>query len=254
MKIAIVTGASSGIGMEFVKMIDKKSSGLDEIWVIARRKERLETLQYHVHRPLRILAMDLSQKESLDQFKELLNKKRPYIRTLVLSAGYGRYGNQIDQDFDDALGMIDVNVRALTGICQSCLKYMVSGGRIIMMSSAAAFLPQPGFGIYAATKSYVLSYARSLGCELKRRGISVTAVCPGPVNTEFFGACGTGGCLRIVKNVFMAEPDRIVRLAWKDAVRRKELSVYGLPMKLFYGAARLIPHKLILKGMGMFVR
>ena len=138
-----------------------------------------------------------------------MDSKKPHIYIAAASAGFGKYGENIDLKMEDALGMADVNVRALTGLVQMSLPYMVRGGRILMLASSAAFLPQPGFGIYAATKAYVLSYARSLRQELKKRDIWVTAVCPGPVKTEFFDHCGSGRALSAMKLFFMADPKKV---------------------------------------------
>ena len=253
MKIAVVSGASSGIGMELVKKIDEKCPMLDEIWVIARRRERLEKLQFQVRRPLRIFPYDLSEKETLDKLKAALDSRHPRIFVVAAAAGFGKYGKNSELPLEDALGMIDVNVRGLTALVNMSLPWMVKGGRIILMGSAAAFTPQPGFGVYAATKAYVLSYGQSLGAELKKSRIHVTTVCPGPVKTEFFDHCGQGPVLSAAKVLFMADPKKVVRQAWKDSMSKKPVSVYGLPMKGFRAAAGLIPHRLIVKAMGLFV-
>lgn len=253
MKIAIVSGASAGMGRELVRTIDEKCSMLDEIWVIARRKERLEKLQFHVRHPLRIFEMDLSKKESIYELQKILDAKKPRIYVLAAGAGFGRYGTNMSMAMEDALGMVDVNVRALTGLCQMALPYMAKGGRMLLFASSAAFIPQPGFSIYAATKAYVLSYARSLGAELRKRRVYVTAICPGPVKTEFFDDCGTGAALSALKLFFMADPKRVVRHAWRDSMNKKPLSVYGLSMKSFRVMAKVVPHGVLVKGMGMFL-
>ena len=253
MKIAVVSGASSGIGREFVKIIDKKCPMLDEIWVIARRRDRLEQLQHHVRRPLRILEMDMADRDKLYELKSLMDHKKPQIYVLAASAGFGKYGANETLAFEDCLGMADVNVTALTALVTMALPYMVKNSRMLLMASSAAFLPQPGFGIYAATKAYVLSYARSLGQELRRRHIYVTAVCPGPVATEFFAVSGSGGTLAAAKKLFMAKPRAVARLAWNDAMAKKNVSVYGLSMKAFRLLAKRLPHRWILKGMGLFI-
>ncbi len=252
MKIAVVSGASSGIGKEFVDIIDKKCGMLDEIWVIARRGQRLEALQHHVRRPLRIIEMDLADREKLLELRALMERKKPQIYVLAASAGFGKYGPNTSLDYNDCVGMTDVNVTALTALVTMSLPYMARGGRILLMASSAAFLPQPGFGIYAATKSYVLSYARSLNQELRRRHIYVTAVCPGPVATEFFEVSGSGGMLAAAKRLFMADARNVARLAWNDSMAKKELSVYGLSIKAFRVLAKVVPHHWILKGMSLF--
>lgn len=251
MKIAVVSGASSGIGRELVKIIDKNCPMIDEIWVIARRKERLERLQFQIHHPLRILPLDLSKEENLLRLKNFMDRKKPHIYVLAASAGFGKYGPNISQKFQDASGMIDLNVRALTGLTQMALPYMAKGSRILLMSSSAAFVPQPGFSIYAATKAYVLSYGLSLRQEMKKRGVFVTTVCPGPVKTEFFDHCGTGETLSAFKLFFMAQPDKVARQAWRDAMKKKELSVYGPAMKIFRIMTRTIPQQWLIKGMGL---
>lgn len=141
--------------------------------------------------------------------------------------------------------MVDLNCRALTRMTLLCLPYMHPGSRIINLASAAAFCPQPYFAVYAATKSYVLSFSRSLGEELKTRGITVTAVCPGPVDTPFFDVSGKPQ--NFLKELTMAQPGPVVHQALKDSRKRKELSIYGLPMKLTYAGTKLLPHKLLLR-------
>lgn len=245
MKIALVTGASSGMGREFAKQISARYSKFDEIWLIARRTERMEEIAAEIKLNSRVISLDLTNPEELQDFKELLETQQPDIKLLVNCAGYGATGPCEEIDCDTQLGMIDLNCRALTAVTTLCLPYISSNSRIIQVGSAAAFIPQPDFAVYAATKAYVLSYSRALRTELKSRKISVTCVCPGPVNTEFFDVAGTK--VKSLKKMVMAEPEDVVEQAIKDAALGNALSIYGKPMKLAYIAGRFLPHKLLMK-------
>ncbi len=250
MKIALITGASSGMGREFALMIPRLYKDLDEIWVIARRLDRLKELEDQVDLPVRIFNGDLTKTAVYNHLIKALEQLDPDIRMLVNAAGYGKIGHYDEIDPEAQLGMIDLNCRALTKITLLCLPYMGKGARIIELASAAAFAPEPAFGTYAASKSYVYSFSRSLNYDLKSRGISVTAVCPGPVDTEFFDRAGSlTGTASIAG---MADPKKVVRQALKDAVRRKPVSVYGIPMKLARAAAKVLPTGISVAFMGAY--
>lgn len=246
MKIAIVTGASSGMGREFVRQLEYFYKNLDEIWVIARRKERLEALAKESRVPLRIFAGDLQKKKVYKELRDALEKEQPDLRMLVNSAGFGKSGSVEEissEKFRIQTDMVDVNCRSLTRMTLLCLPFLRAGSRIVNLASASAFCPQPYFSVYAATKSYVLSFSRSLGEELRKKGIVVTAVCPGPVDTEFFKFSGKPQ--NILKKLTMAKADRVVHQALKDCRSGKSVSVYGIPMKLTYFGTKLLPHGLL---------
>ena len=143
--------------------------------------------------------------------------------------------------------MIDLNCKALTAFTLHSIPFMRKNSRIIQIASAAAFLPQREFSVYAATKSYVYSFSLSLREELRGRGIGVTAVCPGPVATEFFKVAGNEGKLRAVKALFMAKPKRVAVHALIDSVLNRPISIYGLPMKLFYFFSQVLPDTLLMR-------
>lgn len=255
MKAAVVTGASSGIGREFVRQLGYFYKDLDEIWVIARRRERMEQLRKESRVPLRIFEGDLMKKQVYKDYHRALREYVPDIRMLVNAAGFGKSGS-----FTEIAGegkriqtdMIDLNCRALTRMTQMTLPYMKQGSRIINLASAAAFCPQPDFAVYAATKSYVLSFSRALRAELKSGGIYVTAVCPGPVKTEFFTVSGElSGAL---KKLSLAEAPAVVHKALKDSRKRRPLSVYGISMNVARIGAKLLPHGLIIGAEELFMR
>ena len=138
--------------------------------------------------------------------------------------------------------MIDLNCKALTLFTGICLPYVSTHSRIINAASAAAFSPQPGFNVYAATKAYVLSFSRALNAELKSRKVTVTAICPGPVDTEFFDIAGSKGM-----KLKYSDPAKVVTKAIKDAALGNEISVYGVTMKVAEAAAKILPHKVVMK-------
>ena len=248
MKIAIVTGASSGLGAAFVRRLDALG-GLDEIWGVARRGERMEALAAELRTPMRPLALDLTRLESVETLRVLMRKEAPEVAVLVNAAGFGKFGTCADLTLQETCDMIDLNCRGLTEMTCTCLPWMHKGTRIINLASAAAFCPQAKFAVYAATKSYVLSFSRSLAAELKEKGIFVTAVCPGPVDTPFFEVSGKlpGG----MKEAVMADPVQVVKQALIDAKYKKEVSVYGTAMKGAEAATKVLPHGMILKAMSM---
>jgi len=250
MKTAIVTGASSGMGREMVYDLAARFSGLEEIWVIARRRERLEALQGQVPVRLRILALDLSCEEDLQRLEELLKKESPRIKLLVNAAGYGKMGNVGQAGRAEETGMVRLNCETLCAVTHMALPYMDKNSRIIQFASAAAFLPQPGFAVYAASKAFVLSYSRALNQELKDRGIAVTAVCPGPVDTEFFQYVGGLESVPAYKKLFMANPRKVVRQAVRDSMMGRTVSVYGSSMKAFRLLCKVVPHQWILHVLG----
>ncbi len=249
MKIAIVTGASSGMGKEAVIQIADRFGGLDEIWAIARREERLRNLKRQLPVPLRILPLDLTEEDDLNTLRKELKWHTPDVKILINSAGYGKIGKVGDLSLTDESGMVRLNCEALCAVTHLVLPYMSDHSRIIQFASSAAFLPQPKFAIYAATKSFVLSYSRALNAELKPRNISVTAVCPGPVKTEFFDIAETTGHVPLYKKLTMADPKKVVRLALRDSMMGKSVSVYGPLMKAFSLLCKIVPHDILLKVM-----
>ncbi|CUX69623.1 Sulfoacetaldehyde reductase 2 [Clostridium sp. C105KSO15] len=249
MKIAIVTGASSGMGREFIMQIADRFSGIGEIWAIARREERLEELSPLVPVKVRSFAIDLTDDSKLMSLQDILAKEKPEVKWLINSAGYGKIGDVGTINIGDEMGMVELNCKALCAVTHMVLPYMSENSRIIQFSSAASFLPQPGFAIYAATKSFVLSYSRALNEELKKRGIYVTAVCPGPVKTEFFDIAETTGKIPLYKRVVMADPKKVVRLALRDSMMGRPVSVYGITMKFFRLLCKTVPHTAIFRLM-----
>ncbi len=245
--IAIVTGASSGIGKEFAFAIDESMESIDEIWLVARRKDRLEALSEKLVHETKLICGDLSNKNTVNRISQLLKSENVKVRMLINAAGYGILGDFTKGERKEEYGMVDLNDRTLTDLCYVCIPYMKKNSRIINIASSAAFVPQPMFAVYAATKSYVLSFSRALNMELKDKGIYVTAVCPGPVRTEFFDVAEKYGTRKMsIKKATMTSPDVVVKEALKDSFAKKDISIPTTWMKLFYVACRLFPHRLIM--------
>ncbi len=253
MRIAIVTGASSGIGREFAVWLDRLLE-IDEVWLVARRRDRLEELAGILHRKTRIIEMDLSKDGQMDRMKDLLEDHEARVKILVNAAGYGKMGAFASGNRQDAAGQVRINCQALTEMTHVVLPYMVRGGRIIQLASAAAFVPQMNFAVYAASKSYVLSFSRALNLELKKKGITVTAVCPGPVRTEFFEIAEQGGETLALKKFFMISPTKVVRKALMASLKKKEVCVPSLSMRLMELACKVLPHSAVLKVTSVLYR
>lgn len=197
-KIIVVTGASSGMGVCFAKQLACENP--DELWIVARRKDRLENLKKEIESEnsisVRVIDIDISGSEGARRFKTVLDSEKKSgeyeISVLVNNAGFGTYGEFADTDTDREMEMVDLNCTSLTGITGYALPYMKKGSRIINTASLASFLPLGNFAVYGATKAYVLSLSVALAAELKSKGISVTALCPGPVSTEFANVASKG--------------------------------------------------------------
>ena len=248
MKIAIVSGASSGMGREFVKQLPWFYRELDEIWITARRKGRLISLAKTSRIPCRIFEGNLLEDKVYSEILDALEKEKPDVRMLVNAAGFGKMGTAAEiaeREPEAQQEMSDLNCRALTRLTMTCLPSLTQGSRIVNLASAAAFCPQPYFAVYAATKSYVLSFSQALGAELIKNGIYVTAVCPGPVDTEFFDV--SGRLPHKWKDAVMAAPEKVVHQALIDSRKKKPVSVYGMAMKAADLGAKLLPHNMIIK-------
>ena len=246
MKIAIITGASSGIGQEFAYQLDLLLHKIDEIWLIARRKEQLEQLSENLSHKTRILDLDLTSEQDLSSFHTLLQQTKPEIHMLINCAGFGVLGTFSTISLKEQTGMITLNCNALTEITYECLPFMKKNSRILQLASSAAFMPQAGFAVYAASKAYVLSFSRALSEELREKNIIVTAVCPGPVDTGFFEIAEKYGKTLETKKKLMIPVDQVVKQALRDSYYKKTVSVCSLPMKLFQIAAKMLPHNLLL--------
>lgn len=239
MNVAIITGASSGMGMEFARQLDSSLHKTDEIWLLSRRREPMEELARSLRHKTQIIAMDVTLESAVKQFAEILAISNPKITVLVNCAGVGKHG-KFTQLSDEAVSdMIQLNIVALTRMTKLCLPYMRRGSKIIQLASGAAFVPQAAFAVYAASKAYVYSLSRALNKELAGRGIRVMAVCPGPVNTPFLGkAYGEGVPMSGLKKMTTLEAESVVAKAVIDCKRGKSVSICGLPMKALYLATQ----------------
>lgn len=254
MKIAVITGASSGIGKEICFALQDRIPAIQEFWLFSRRKESLQEVEEQLFRPVRLFSWDLTKEECFQKYEDLLIKENPEILFLVNVAGFGKLGRVTEISVEEQLKMLDLNVKALTAFTLKSLEYMGSSSRIIQMASAAAFLPQAEFSVYAATKSYVYSFSLSLREELRNTGVGLTVVCPGPVDTPFFAVAGGGGRMQKIKQLFMAKPKKVAKLAVMDAVLNRPISIYGLPMKGFYLLCQMCPDMLLIPVVRKFYR
>ncbi len=243
MNIAVITGASSGMGREFVKAVDR-SYELDEIWVIARRKERLEALASECRTKLRPLAWDLSDPERFSAYRALLEAEQPEIKLLINDAGYGVFGTFENEDTENQLGIVDLNVRALTAMCSLSLPYLKEGGAIVNLGSNSSWQPVPYMTVYAASKAYVLSFSRALGRELKGRGVHVMCVCPGWIKTEFFNRAVHDDTITYYDRWYTAE--QVVEQAMKDLKKKKPVSILGAPVRRQVRLVKLLPVDLVM--------
>lgn len=235
MNIAIITGASSGMGREFARQLDTKLGKTDEIWLLARRREPMKALAQTMQSKTRSIVIDITNEKEMRQFEEVLAIQNPKITVLVNCAGVGSHGIFRKQNDQEIADMVNLNIVALTKMTKLCLPYMHKGSKMIQFASGAAFVPQAAFAVYAASKSYVYSLSRALSKELKGSGISVTAVCPGPVNTPFLEhAYGDVTRMNGLKKLTMAKTECVVAKAIEDCKRSKTVSVCGLPMKVLY--------------------
>ncbi len=247
MNIAIVTGASSGMGREFVLQLSQYVQ-VDEIWVIARRAAALESLKNQVSVPLRPIPLDLCENSSFDALEALLRQETPNIKLLVNAAGFGKFGAYHKVSLADERRMIDLNCKAVVLMTRLALPYMASGSHILQLDSLSAFQPVPYITTYGATKAFVLSYSRSMNRELKARGIRMMAMNPGWVKTEFFDhAFQTNGDGEVKYFDRLYEAKDCVATGLKDLYRsKKDYSVHGLPVKLQVLAVKFVPHSIVM--------
>ena len=245
-RIALITGATSGIGEEFFKLL-KDDPSYDELWITGRNSAKLLELQDD--RTVTIEA-DLSRREDIDAIVRRLYSQKPVIGLLINCAGLGYKGWVDSQDSGKISDTIDVNCEALSVMCRECIPFMEDGNSgIINIASSAGFLPQPGFAVYAASKSYVISFSRALGYELKPRRIRVTCVCPGPVMTEFISRSQDGDPnLTGIKKMTAKQPREVAIRSLKAYRRGRKLYSCGISQKMLHLATKVIPLNWILSA------
>lgn len=245
MKIAVITGASSGMGKEFVLQISQTEQ-LDEIWVIARRADRLAALQDEVkNTKIRPISMDLTKQESIMEYQKLLEAEKPNVAILVNASGFGKFGTFTDMKLVDMMNMIELNDKAYVAMTYVTLPYMSEGGEIYQLDSLSSFQPVPYIGVYGATKAFVLSFSRALNVELKKRKIKVMAVCPGWVKTEFFDHAVYDDTIVYYNKFFTAE--QVITRALRDMKKGKDVSICGASIRAQVFFTKLLPHKLVMK-------
>jgi short-subunit dehydrogenase len=248
-KIIVVSGASSGMGKEFLLQIFKKEHDIDEIWAIARREDRLKELKKDVSDKIIPIKLDLTKEEDLIKYKERLEKEKPNIIILGNCAGFGIFDHSENVDTNTKLNMIDLNVKAPVAMIDYSLPYMESNAKIMNIVSCAGFQPIPYINDYASTKAFLLSYSRALNQELKYKNIHVLAVTPYWTKTEFFDRAIDEDKKKVVINYnAMYEAKDVMEKAIKDLYNpKKDISCYGFMNNFQKILTKILPHKLVMK-------
>jgi len=247
MKIAIVTGASSGMGREFVLQLSQYVT-VDEIWAVARREEALLQLQEQTSVKVRPIVLDLLQEESFTRFSDLLAAEKPEVSLLVNAAGFGKFGAAQNIPLEDDCRMIDLNCKALVAMTRIVLPYMHRGSHILQLDSLSAFQPVPYITTYGATKAFVLSYTRAMDAECKSQGIRIMAMNPGWVKTEFFNHAFVTNQSEVQYFDRLYEARDVVATGLKDLYKtRKPMSIHGFPVRMQVRLVKLLPHSLVMK-------
>ena len=248
MKTAIVTGASTGLGREFVRQLADVFPEVECYWLIARRADRLEELTASLpDKQVECLSMDLCDTMSFMALQEKLSAQQPEVVLLVNNAGCGYLGNIGEVDTASQTRMIDLNLRALTAVTNITVPFMAPGGCILNVSSIASFCPNPRMTVYSSTKAYVSSFTVGLAEELKPKGITVTAVCPGPMKTEFLDVGNITGNSKMFATLPYCDQVRVAGGALRAARAGRTIYTPKLFYKFYRLLAKVTPVKLMVK-------
>lgn len=240
MKIAIITGASSGVGREFISQAVAAFPEIDKFWLIARRKEKIEDgIKGLPEDKFKIIPLDLAKDESFSELERLLDEEKPEVSLLFNNAGLGFWGAVKDLPVEKQINCCDVNVKAPSAITPIVLKHMHKGARIIFTSSIASFVPNAYMSVYCSTKAYITSYARALRYELKKEKISVTVACPGPMATEFIEVGKVES--ETFKKLPYCNVKKVVKGTIKTAKKRKFIYTNKLFYKFYRLMAKILP-------------
>lgn len=261
--IAIITGASSGIGKAFLEEIVREhgtlgSVSFDEIWAVGRNEDKLNEIKDLLgeERVVPVKA-DLASHEDMAAFTDRLALEKPQVSLLINCAGMGMKGAVFAHPAKVIEDTIDVNCTSLAKLTRICLPYMITKTpnlskdkkpRIINIASSAGYLPQPGFAAYAASKAFVISFSRALCYELSGHGIIVTTICPGPVNTDFQRKA-TGGAqaeFTGIRKHVVADPVKLAKASIKASRAGRQVLVYGFSQKALHVASKIVPTSWIL--------
>lgn len=247
MNVAILTGASSGMGREFFKKLQRRCD-IEEIWIIARRADRLEEMARGAEIKTRVMPLDLTKHECISQLGEVLKAENPDVRILINNAGFGKLGYIYELDYETQMNMIELNNAAMTALCAMCVKYMRENSFIINVASIAAFAPNPRMAVYCSTKAYVLSFTKCIREELKSKRINALAVCPGPMATEFLDVAGiSGGKSKTFETLPYCDPGKVADNSIKYAEKGRAVYTPRLFFKFYRVLARILPHGLVMK-------
>ena len=248
MKTAIITGASSGLGREFVRQIGDVFPEVECYWLIARRADRLEELAATLEgKTVVCLPLDLCDTMSFMALQQKLTEEQPEVVLLVNNAGCGYLGRIGEMDTASQTRMVDLNMRALTAITNMTVPYMAAGSRILNVSSIASFCPNPRMTVYSSTKAYVSSVPVGAAEELRPRGITVTAVCPGPMQTEFLDLGGITGHSKMFETLPYCDQVRVAGGALRAARDGRTIYTPRLFYKFYRVLAKVTPVKLMVK-------
>jgi short-subunit dehydrogenase len=247
-KNVLLTGASSGIGYELAKLFARDGYNLI---LVARTEEKLNRLaaelrdQYKIN--VMVLPKDLSSPDAPREIYDQLQKESVQVDILVNNAGFAVYGPFAETDMEEELNMIRVNMMALTRMAKLFLPGMIERrhGKILNVASSAGFVSGPYASVYYASKAYVISMSGALSEELRGTGVTVTALCPGPVRTEFFKRAGMMGTP--LQGLFAKDPDVVARVGYRALMKGRRAVIVGLFYKLLIGSTRLIPRTLATK-------
>ena len=248
MKIAVITGASAGLGTEYAKAVDKMRSDIEEIWLIARRKDRLQEVANLLNKKVRILDFDITNEQSVSDYVNLLMTEKADVKLLINNAGFGKLGLFYEISKDDNAGMIRLNCEALTVMSNVTLPFMKENAEIINTCSIASFAPNARMAVYSSTKAFVMSFSRALRDELKPRKINCLAVCPGPMETEFLGLAGIQkGTSHTFDTLPRDNPKRVAENSLKASKKRKAVFADHIFYKFYRVLAKILPTSLVMK-------
>lgn len=247
--IAIVTGASSGVGREFVSQLCAGKGGpLDEVWAIARSKDVLDELAQHSSTPkVRSVPLDLTCADSFETLEAMLGAEDVCVQWLVNSAGFGTFGSFAAIGRQANANMIQLNCIALVQMISTCLPYVRSGSRIINLASIAGVIPQPYLATYSASKAFVLELSRMLDHELSGTGIHVTALCPKFMRTKFLANPGDAQEASQMTRIGFEDVGRVVSKALAASVLGIPTCITSVDMHLAALAAKILPRKALFR-------